>query len=407
HDELGAGAARTLAELAAHGELVQLHGLSQQEVFELIVDAVDVLAADRWAVEVHRRTEGHPFFARQLIEVLADPAQPPGTVPAAAHDLVARRVERLSADCRALVEAAMVAGNELLPDVLGEVCGLESATVALLLEEGVRAGVLARDAEGTRTRLAHDLFRETISVRLAIPRRLALHQHLADALEHRHARGAAVVAADLARHCAAAVPLNGAERAVRWARSAAHVERSRLAFAEAAAHLARARRAIEDAGDARTGGLLVDLLVEEADDRARAGDSTGARALLDDAKNCAIALGDAQRLGRAALGVQRLGARFAMPRDAVLDMLETARGALHGTGTALEAQLIASLARELHHSVPAQRPRARPLSEQAIALARTLNDPETLAACLLARHDVLWSPGRAAERIDLAREIAE
>jgi hypothetical protein len=60
HDELGAGAARTLAELAAHGELVQLHGLSQQEVFELIVDAVDVLAADRWAVEVHRRTEGHP-----------------------------------------------------------------------------------------------------------------------------------------------------------------------------------------------------------------------------------------------------------------------------------------------------------------------------------------------------------
>jgi predicted ATPase len=90
HDELGAGAARTLAELAAHGELVQLHGLSQQEVFELIVDAVGVLAADRWAVEVHRRTEGHPFFARQLIEVLADPAQPPGTVPAAAHDLVAR-----------------------------------------------------------------------------------------------------------------------------------------------------------------------------------------------------------------------------------------------------------------------------------------------------------------------------
>jgi hypothetical protein len=407
HDELGAGAARTLAELAAHGELVQLHGLSQQEVFELIVDAVGVLAADRWAVEVHRRTEGHPFFARQLIEVLADPAQPPGTVPAAAHDLVARRVERLSADCRALVEAAMVAGNELLPDVLGEVCGLESATVALLLEEGVRAGVLARDAEGTRTRLAHDLFRETISVRLAVPRRLALHQHLADALEHRHARGAAVVAADLARHCAAAVPLNGAERAVRWARSAAHVERSRLAFAEAAAHLARARRAIEDTGDARTGGLLVDLLFEEADDRARAGDSTGARALLDDAKNRAIALGDAQRLGRVALGVQRLGARFAMPRDAVLEMLETARGALHGTGTALEAQLIASLARELHHSVPAQRPRARPLSEQAIALARTLNDPETLAACLLARHDVLWSPGRAAERIDLAREIAE
>jgi predicted ATPase len=407
HDELDAGAARTLAELGAHGEPVQLHGLSQQEVFELIVDAVGALAADRWAVEVHRRTEGHPFFARQLAELLADPAQSAGVVPAAVHDLVARRVERLSAACQALVKAAAVAGNELLPDVLGEVCGIEAATVALLVEEGVRAGVLVRDADGIRTWLAHDLFRETISVGLAVPQRLALHQRIADALEHRHARGATVVAADLARHCAAAVPLDGAERAVRWARSAARAERARLAFAEAAAHLARARRAMEDTGDAQAGGPLIDLLVEEADARARAGDSTGARALLDDARIRATALGDAQRLGRVALGVQRLGARFAMPRDAVVDVLETARGALHGTGTALEAQLTASLARELNHSIPAHRPRAWPLSEQALTLARQLDDPATLAACLLARHDVLWTPGRAAERIDLAREIAE
>ncbi|MGH3993847.1 MAG: ATP-binding protein, partial [Pseudonocardiaceae bacterium] len=216
HDELGADAARTLAELAAHGEPVQLHGLSQEEVFELIVDAVGALAAERWAVEVHRRTDGHPFFARQLIEVLADPAQPAGAVPAAVHDLLARRVERLSAGCRALVEAAAVAGNELLPDVLGEVCGIEATTVALLVEEGVRAGVLVRDADGTRIWLAHDLFREAISAGLTVPQRLALHQHIADALEHRHARGAAVMPADLARHCAAAVPLHGVERAVRW-----------------------------------------------------------------------------------------------------------------------------------------------------------------------------------------------
>ena len=78
-----------------------------------------------------------------------------------------------------------------------------------------------------------------------------------------------------------------------------------------------------------------------------------------------------------------------------------------GRGTSLEAHLAASLARELHHSVPAQRPRARPLSEQALALARTLDDPTTLAACLLARHDILWTPGRAGERIAIAREISD
>ncbi|HEX6402095.1 MAG TPA: AAA family ATPase [Pseudonocardiaceae bacterium] len=406
HDEL-AGTTRSLAELAAHGESVHLSGLSPQEVHDLVADAFGPATADRWAGEIHRRTGGHPFFTRQLAELLHDAAESPGVVPAAVRDLLARRVQRLSTGCRALVQAAAVAGNELLPDVLGEVCGIDPAAVATLIEDGVQAGVLTRDADGGQARLAHDLFRETIYLALLLPQRLALHQRIADALEHRHARGAPVVAADLARHCAATVALDGAGRAVRWARVAARAERTRLAFGEAAAYLARARRAIEHSGDADAGGLLVDLLVEEADARARAGDSNGARALLDDAADRTAALGDAERRGRVALAVQRLGARFAMPRDAVVEVLETARAALQGSGTALEAQLTASLARELHHSVPAHRPRARPLSEQALALARTLHDPATLAACLLARHDVLWTPGRAAERIELSREIAK
>lgn len=406
HDELGPDTTRAMAAMASYGETIQLHGLSPDEVCELVTDAAGSTAAASWAAEVHRRTDGHPFFVRQLTELLADPTQRPSRVPEASRDLVTRRVERLSPGCRAVVEAAAVAGNELLPDVLGEVCDLDPATVALLVEDGVRAGVLTRD-DADRARLAHDLFRETIAAGLPAPLRLALHQRLADALEHRHSRGITVVPADLARHCAAAVPLEGGERAVHWARTAARAERARLAFGEAAAHLSRARRAVEDTGDARAGGLLVDLLVEEADDRGRTGNPDRARDLLDDATDRATALGDAERLGHVALGVHRLGARFAMPRDAVIEVLDTARAALHGTGTALEAQLTASLARELHHSVPAQRPRARPLSEHAIALARGLDDPHTLAACLLARHDVLWTPGRAADRIGVAREITE
>lgn len=406
HDELGARTAQSLAELAAHGDAVHLTGLPLQDVHDLVADSFGTQTAERWAAEVHRRTGGHPFFARQLAELLLDTDQPAG-VPMAVRDVVAGRVHRLSASCRALVQAAAVAGNELLPDVLGEVCGIEAAAVAALIEDGVQAGVLIRDADGSRVALAHDLFRETIYLALALPQRLALHQRIADALEHRHARGAPVMPADLARHCAAAVALDGTERAAHWARVAARAEQARLAFGEAAAHLARARMAAETTGDAQAGGLLVDLLVEEADARARAGDSTGARTLLEDATDRSGALGDAERLGRVALAVQRLGARFAMPRDAVVAVLETARGALGGTGTALEAQLTASLARELHHSVPTHRNRAWPLSEQALALARELDDAPTLVACLLARHDVLWTPGRAAERIELAREITE
>ena len=302
-----------------------------------------------------------------------------------------------------------MAGNRIMPDVLAEVCGVEPATVALLVDEGVHAGTAPspNDSERADTnRLAHDLFRETVIAGLAVPQRLALHQRIADALEHRHARGGAVVPADLARHMRRRGHAGRGHRAITWARAAADVERARLAFGEAAAHLARARRAIEDFGEPRPAPRW-STCSSRRPTPARAGDPPAARALLDDAWNRAAALDDAERLGQVALGVQRLGARFAMPRNAVVEMLETARAALDGTGTALEAQLTASLARELHHSIPAHRPRARPLSERAIALARALDDPQTLAACLLARHDVLWTPGRAAERIDLAREIAE
>jgi hypothetical protein len=67
----------------------------------------------------------------------------------------------------------------------------------------------------------------------------------------------------------------------------------------------------------------------------------------------------------------------------------------------------AALARQLQHSVPADRPRARPLAEHAVAIARTLADPATLASCLLAHHDTLWTPGTGRERAELATEIAD
>ncbi|HWN26128.1 MAG TPA: AAA family ATPase, partial [Actinomycetospora sp.] len=403
-DELGDATATVLGELATHAEPVALGGLGPEEVHALVREVAGPAAADRWAEDVHHRTAGHPFLVRQLGAALADATDAAPGLPAAARGLVLRRTARLSPACRVLVEVAAVAGGDLAPDVLGDVCGRTAAEVAALVEEGVTGGVLAR--HGGRTVLAHDLVRESVVDALPLQRRLALHGRLADALERRVSAGGAAVPADLARHTAAAVGVEGGARAVRWAREAARADRTRLAFTEAAVHLARARRALEEAGIGGVGGDLVDLLLEEADARARSGSPDAARALLEDAGARARVLGDAERLGLVALGVQRLGSRFAMPRDAVIEVLDAAREALAGGGTALEARLVAALGRELHHSVPAHRARARPLSEEAIALARAVGDDETLADCLLARHDVLWSPGRGAERLPIVRELA-
>ena len=189
---------------------------------------------------------------------------------------------------------------------------------------------------------------------LPVPRRLVLHQRIADALEQRQARGAAVVAADLARHTTAAAPLEGSERAdaLGPARGARRV-RPAWPSREAAGHLARARRAVEDTGAPDAAGVLIDLLIEEADARARTGDPERARTLLDDAR------GRASRL-RGRRAARRGGARRPAARGPVRDAArrrrrragDRARRA-DGSGTALEAHLTASFARELHHSVPA------------------------------------------------------
>jgi hypothetical protein len=400
-----------LADLATGADIVALAGLTPDEVAAL-VDAVAGAAAEPdWARVVHERTGGHPFFARELCHLLATGGGA-GDVPAAVRGVIGRRLARLSGPCSALLRAAAVAGTDLLPDVLAEAVddppGRDPVAIADLIAEAAAAGVLTYAAEpGGPTRFTHDLYRQTISDDLSPGHRLDLHHRVALALVARRERGNPVFAAELARHFAAAMPRADARDVVRWAHAAADADATRYAFDEAAAHLARARSAIADAGRDLPGADQVDLMVGEANLRLRAGDSARARELLDPAWTRAVALGDGALLGTVALGLDQVGARFAMPRTDLIRTLDAARSALIGSGTPTEAQVTAALARQLQHSVPADRPRARPLADEAVAIARGLDDPATLASCLLAQHDTRWSAGTATDRVAIAAEIAE
>jgi hypothetical protein len=412
HDEIdpGSSQARVLVELAGAAEPLRLAGLDEEEVAELVRLIAGDDIAERWAAEVKRRSGGHPFFVRELSHLIATHPGPGEwvAVPAAVREVIERRLARLTPACVRVLEAAAVSGNEVLPDILADVCQGEPAQLAEFVAEAVRAGILVADPSlSGHVRFAHDLFRETLYEGLSVRQRLLLHQQVGRALESRHARGGADFPGEMARHFAAAIAIDGPERAVRWAIAAARADGASLAFTEAATHLERLRQAAQDNGIALAPETMVDLLVIEAADRARSGDATSARALLERARELARRLSAPEWLAAVALGLQRLGARFGMPRPEVVDVLEEARSALAGVGSAVEAQVTASLARELAHSVFAQRSRARPLSERALEVARVAGDPATLASCLLARHDVVWGPGTAAERLGLASEIAE
>lgn len=213
--------------------------------------------------------------------------------------------------------------------------------------------------------------------------------------------------AEVARHFIAAMPLDGPDRAARWALASAAADSAALAFAEAAGHLRRLRGAFADAAVAVDDRQLVDLLVVEADALARAGNTVDARGLLRLASDVADRGGEPERIARVALETARLGARFAARRDDVVRGLERALVLVEGVDDVWESRLTATLARELQHSVPEDRPRAGPLSERALAAGRRAGDPATVLACLLARHDVLWTPGTAEVRAAIAQEIIE
>ncbi|HEU4425099.1 MAG TPA: AAA family ATPase [Pilimelia sp.] len=401
------GIAAALADLASTAELVPLQGLSAAEVADLVQAVTGTEAPDQWARIVHERSGGHPFYARELCQLLAT-AGTAADVPVAVRDAIGRRLARLSPPCAALLDAAAVAGKTLLPDVLAEVIGDDTTAIAALVAEAAAAGILVSAGHGGgMVGFTHDLYRETIYSGLAPARRLDLHSRVATAMLHRHERGSPVFEAELAYHFTAAIPAAETAAAVAWTHAAARVDTARFAFAEAAGHLTRLRSAVAVAGRRLSDTDLVGLLTAEADLRLRAGDAVRARALLDAAWARATAAGEPDLLGAVALGLDRVDARFAMPRGDLVAVLDTARQALKGTGTTTEATVTAALARQLQHSVPADRPQARPLADHAVTIARTLDDPATLASCLLAQHDTLWTPGTATARAAIAAEIAD
>lgn len=400
-DELSRAARERLARLATVAEHIQLGGLGRDAV-ESLVAALGGASSSADVDEIYRRGGGHPVFTREL--ALLGARGQLSAMPGAVRDVIERRIRRLPEESQRALEVAALSGNEVHPDVLAKVLGEQQPAISAACAPALQAGVLVDDPDGV-TRFAHDLYRETLADSIAAARRPALHQGIGEAIEDRHARGGNVPPAELARHFTAAVVVDGPDRAARWALAAAQADRESLAFVEAAGHLRRWRSAVADAGVAPDPNSHITVLLAEADVLARAGAPVDARGLLRVAHDLARRVGSAGRLGQIAIAAAQLGAQFSARRDDIIHELEEALAAIADQEPMLEARVAATLARELQHSVAEDRPRAGPLSERALTLGRQAGDAETLLACLLARHDVLWTPGEGAARVKIAREI--
>lgn len=400
-DELVGARRVTVGALIAAADHLALTGLDRVSADRLVRLVAGSEVDAEQVAQIWERARGHPFFTRELALSLS--AGTAGTAPAAVQEAVLRRMAQLSPGAQELLPAAAVQSGSLGMQVLAAVVDRPAGEVAAVLAEAGRAGVLV--AEGAGWRFAHDLFRETLAATHAAQDLPPLHLRTAEALEMAHGDGYDVSAAELARHFRAALPVGPVTEAARWALRAAEADRGSAALAEAAQHLRLLRAAVAGAAVDLPVALQVQLLLVEADLLVRAGRPSDARGLLRAARAAAEAAQAPELVARTALAVVAVGSRFAARRDDVVQELESALEAVEGRDAALEASLMGALARELHHSVPEQRGRAVPLSERALELGRGSDDPEVLRACLLARHDVLWTPGTAPTRAEVAAEL--
>jgi DNA-binding winged helix-turn-helix (wHTH) protein/predicted ATPase len=175
--------------------------------------------------EIYRRTEGNPLFMVSLVEYLihqnviveehgtwklsVDLAELEHGVPSSVKELIQKQIERLSADERAVLEAASATGMEFSTVAIAAGLDVPTARVEMLCDELARrhqflsTAWLAELPDGTvtsRHRFNHVLYREVPYSLMSPMRRAQIHQRIAERAVEIYCERASEIAAELAMH---------------------------------------------------------------------------------------------------------------------------------------------------------------------------------------------------------------
>jgi tetratricopeptide (TPR) repeat protein len=368
---------------------------------------------------VYAETSGNPLFVGEVLRHLTESGaivQREGRwvstgsladmgIPATIRDVVLRRVGRLSRVAIEALTLAAVIGRHFDLATLVAISELDEDALVIALEEA-SAARLIEEADVDTWRFSHALVRAALRRTLSATRRVRLHRRVAQAIEARHPDDVTA----LAYHFTEAGPELLA-KAIDYTIEAGDQARAQLAHDQAVHFYERAIAMISSAqrlDDARRCEVLIRLGVAQK----HAGDPAHRETLLD-AANLARRLGDTDRLVRAALANNRgwVSRSGGVDTERVA-ALEAALAALDETDSAARAMLLATLAAELLFS--GDRARRCALSDAALAMARRIADPTTLAHVLNVRSHVIWAPdtlderlANSAEHVTIARRLTD
>ncbi|MHB8577369.1 MAG: ATP-binding protein, partial [Dehalococcoidia bacterium] len=228
----------------ALGDLATAAGVRRMKLPPLSEAAVRTLAAgsELDPAVLHRQTGGNPFFVTEALSAGGS------GIPATVRDALLARVARLSAEGRAALEAAAVAGSRAEAWLVAEVLGSHADA----LEECLAAGLLGA-AEDLLT-FRHELLHEVVLAAMSALCRTALHRSVLTAL--RSHVTAPALATRLAHHAEAA---GDCQAVLEYAPVAAQQAAGLKAHREAVAQYTRALRCADGLQPAQRAELLESL----------------------------------------------------------------------------------------------------------------------------------------------------
>ena len=220
--ESSLGLAAALAALAARSPVrVQLTGLSEPAVAEL-VDAVCQQPASPAAVTaLAERTGGNPFYVRESARLLDSEGAlvALSEVPEGVRDVLRRRLGRLPEASVVVLRLAALAGREADIGVLVEAADSDEAGVLDALEAGLIAGLLTEPAAG-QVRFVHALVRDALVADLSQLRSARMHARLGAAIERLRPDSLSALAYHYGRAASAATAVQAVDYSVRAAERA-------------------------------------------------------------------------------------------------------------------------------------------------------------------------------------------
>ena len=209
-----------LAELQRLGgfKRLLLHGLTPDEVQQMMSAGGGPDVTEETAANVHRETEGNPLFVQEVQRYLVDEgllirdgdrwralsqSEPIAMgLPEGLLDVIGKRLTRLSAECNRVLAVASVIGRDFELKTLRGTIQLGDEELISALEEAERSAiieVLSRPGI-VRFRFAHALFRQALYEELSTPHHLQIHQNVARVLESQYTQRLEEHAAELADH---------------------------------------------------------------------------------------------------------------------------------------------------------------------------------------------------------------